>query len=92
MSRPSVDPQKKPSLNAPRSVRCADRTLPLLHPQIMGVLNITPDSFADGGRYYRAGKLVVSEVQKVASDMCKSGASVLDIGGESTRPGAVAVV
>jgi dihydropteroate synthase len=62
-----------------------------MHPQIMGVLNITPDSFADGGRYYRSGKLVVSEVQKVALEMLESGASVLDIGGESTRPGAAAV-
>lgn len=52
-------------------------------PQIMGILNVTPDSFSDGGRY-RA----VDEAHQAAVDMVRQGASIIDIGGESTRPGA----
>ncbi len=51
-------------------------------PRIMGVLNVTPDSFSDGGRY-AAGEAALTR----ASDMCAEGADILDIGGESTRPG-----
>ena len=49
---------------------------------IMGVLNVTPDSFSDGGRFLDAGRAVAHGLQMVAD-----GADVLDVGGESTRPG-----
>lgn len=91
MSHPSVDPQKKPNRTTPRSVRCADRTLPLQYPQIMGVLNVTPDSFSDGGRFYENSRLLPDKVHDTASQMLAAGASILDIGGESTRPGAQTV-
>jgi dihydropteroate synthase len=53
---------------------------------VMGVLNVTPDSFSDGGRY-----LGVADALEQASRMVGEGADILDIGGESTRPGASAV-
>jgi dihydropteroate synthase len=52
-------------------------------PDVMGIVNVTPDSFSDGGRYLRAHDAVAHGLQLVSQ-----GASVLDIGGESTRPGA----
>jgi len=60
-------------------------------PQVMGILNVTPDSFSDGGQFYQAGKLIASKVYDHAAQMLEDGASLLDIGGESTRPGAAAV-
>jgi len=52
-------------------------------PNIMGVLNLTPDSFSDGGKFNRKTKGI-----KQAVEMFKSGANIIDVGGESTRPGA----
>ncbi len=60
--------------------------LSLDEPRIMGILNVTPDSFSDGGRFAGAGKALAH-----ATHMAASGADVLDIGGESTRPGAAEV-
>lgn len=54
----------------------------------MGVLNITPDSFSDGGRWYRDGRPDLDALRREADAMVDGGAAVLDIGGESTRPGA----
>jgi dihydropteroate synthase len=54
----------------------------------MGVLNITPDSFSDGGQLYRAGRADLDAVLYRAEAMVGAGAALLDIGGESTRPGA----
>ena len=51
--------------------------------QIMGVLNVTPDSFSDGGEY-----IALREAEARARIMLEQGASVIDVGGESTRPGA----
>jgi len=51
-------------------------------PQIMGVLNVTPDSFSDGGLYFKD-----SAAYKQAAIMIKNGATIIDVGGESTRPG-----
>jgi dihydropteroate synthase len=66
------------------SIRLAgDRVLPLDRPLIMGVLNVTPDSFSDGGRFADAGAAVAQ-----AARMLDEGADLLDVGGESTRPGA----
>lgn len=55
-------------------------------PRIMGILNVTPDSFSDGGRFNGAAVAL-----KHAKEMAASGADIIDIGGESTRPGAVEV-
>jgi dihydropteroate synthase len=52
----------------------------------MGILNVTPDSFSDGGKFIQLGK-ALSQVQYMENN----GADIIDIGGESTRPGAVAV-
>ncbi|MCI4429177.1 MAG: dihydropteroate synthase, partial [Burkholderiales bacterium] len=51
--------------------------------RIMGVVNVTPDSFSDGGRYFDAGAAIAHCEQLV-----REGADILDIGGESSRPGA----
>lgn len=56
------------------------------HPQIMGILNVTPDSFSDGGKYRNSDAAI-----KQAEQMILHGAEIIDIGGESTRPGAQAV-
>jgi len=57
----------------------------------MGVLNITPDSFSDGGTLYRHNRPDLPAIRARAQDMCAQGAAILDIGGESTRPGAEVV-
>jgi dihydropteroate synthase len=57
----------------------------------MGVLNTTPDSFSDGGTLYRAEQLDLELTLQRARQMVADGASILDVGGESTRPGAAAV-
>jgi len=67
-------------------LNCGDKTLDLSRPQVMGVLNVTPDSFSDGGRY-RDRRMAVER----AGVMVAEGAAVIDIGGESTRPGAAPV-
>ncbi len=67
---------------------CGDRTIDLRTPQVMGVLNITPDSFSDGGRFFVGGALDLGAVEREARTMVAAGAVCLDIGGESTRPGA----
>ena len=53
---------------------------------VMGVLNVTPDSFSDGGRYGSADAAIARGLQ-----MAEEGAAVIDVGGESTRPGATPV-
>ena len=58
----------------------------LNQPRIMGVLNVTPDSFSDGGRYFDKDAAIGH-----AESMLEQGASIIDIGGESTRPGATEV-
>lgn len=56
---------------------------------LMGILNITPDSFSDGGAFYSDGKLNTDSVIRCAEKMLEAGADILDVGGESTRPGAI---
>ena len=63
-----------------------DKTLDLSQPHIMGILNVTPDSFSDGGRFNAVDSALVH-----AREMIAAGASIIDIGGESTRPNAQAV-
>ena len=72
-------------------ITCGERTLDLSQPIIMGVLNVTPDSFSDGGQLYRGAALSHSLLLKRAEQMVLDGAQLLDVGGESTRPGATPV-
>jgi dihydropteroate synthase len=72
-------------------ITCGERTLDLSQPIIMGVLNVTPDSFSDGGQLYQDAALSHSLLLKRAEQMVLDGAQLLDVGGESTRPGATPV-
>lgn len=63
-----------------------DKTLDLSQPHIMGILNVTPDSFSDGGQFNVVDKAVAH-----CQQMIEEGATIIDIGGESTRPNADAV-
>lgn len=67
-------------------LRCGERWLDLTTPQVMGILNVTPDSFSDGGRFTQ-----LDAALRQAEQMLRDGASILDIGGESTRPNATPV-
>lgn len=60
-----------------------DRKLDLAQPQVMGILNVTPDSFSDGGLFTG-----IDSALQQARRMVEEGASIIDVGGESTRPGA----
>ncbi len=62
---------------------CAGKPLDLSQPRVMGILNVTPDSFSDGGLYTQHEQAVEQALQ-----MQEEGAAIIDIGGESTRPGA----
>ena len=73
------------------AISCGARTLDLSRPRIMGVLNVTPDSFSDGGQLYRDGRVDTDVLLARAEQMLAEGADILDVGGESTRPGAAAV-
>ena len=81
-----------PSLNfRPRCLmsahlHCGTHRLDLSRPRVMGILNVTPDSFADGGRYFDL-ELALTHARRMLAD----GADIIDVGGESTRPGAAAV-
>ena len=61
-------------------------SLDLSHPHVMGILNVTPDSFSDGGTH---NSLI--DAVKHANLMINAGATIIDVGGESTRPGAAEV-
>jgi len=63
---------------------CRDRTIDLTRPVVMGILNVTPDSFSDGGRYASPE----SAFDRAAA-MLSEGATIIDVGGESTRPGSL---
>lgn len=76
----------EPAPGSPPSWRLADRVIPLDEPVVMGILNLTPDSFSDGGSL----PSVDSAVDR-AERMVEAGAGILDLGGESTRPGAAPV-
>lgn len=65
---------------------CAGTVVDLSHPQVMGILNVTPDSFSDGGRFVARDRALAH-----ARAMVEEGAAIIDVGGESTRPGAEAV-
>ncbi|MCK8314285.1 dihydropteroate synthase [Erwinia amylovora] len=63
-----------------------DAVLDLSHPHVMGILNVTPDSFSDGGKH---NELIHALTH--ANEMINAGATIIDVGGESTRPGAAEV-
>lgn len=65
---------------------CAGKTLDLTQPRVMGILNVTPDSFSDGGRFLGREQAIAQ-----ALAMEEEGAAIIDVGGESTRPGAADV-
>lgn len=65
---------------------CAGHILDLSRTHVMGVLNVTPDSFSDGGRHIELDNALAA-----AREMVATGASIIDVGGESTRPGATPV-
>jgi dihydropteroate synthase len=65
---------------------CAGKILDLTEPRVMGILNVTPDSFSDGGQF-----VSIETALMQARQMAAEGAAILDIGGESTRPGAKVV-
>ena len=67
-------------------MHCGTSLLDLSSPQVMGILNVTPDSFSDGGRFVDH-----SQALRQAQQMIDEGATIIDIGGESTRPGATPV-
>ena len=70
----------------PDGLQCGDRWLDLSSPVIMGVLNVTPDSFSDGGRFLKP-----DDALRHAELLVNEGAQIIDLGAESTRPGAVPV-
>ena len=60
-------------------------------PVLMGIVNLTPDSFSDGGHLYRAGRLDVNAAVDYALQLAEEGATILDLGAESTRPGSLPI-
>lgn len=70
----------------PARLPCGSRVLDLSRPHVMGILNVTPDSFSDGGRFAARDAAL-----RHAAEMVAAGATLIDVGGESTRPGAAAV-
>lgn len=64
-------------------LNCGRQALDLTRPVVMGVLNVTPDSFSDGGRFAQRDDAVVHGIR-----LAEEGAQIIDVGGESTRPGA----
>jgi dihydropteroate synthase len=82
-----------PAIEAPQSIlhaiaspRADISGLSMAEPQVMGILNVTPDSFSDGGRY-----IDPESALSQAQSMIREGATIIDVGGESTRPGAAVV-
>jgi len=73
-------------MQAPLKLVCRDTVLDLAEPVVMGILNVTPDSFSDGGRH---GDIDAAVEWGLA--MATEGAAIVDVGGESTRPGAAPV-
>lgn len=73
-------------MNPTASLMCGRHRLDLSYPRVMGILNVTPDSFSDGGRH-----VVLDDALRHGERMLAEGAALIDVGGESTRPGADSV-
>lgn len=71
-----------------RLLQCGNRLLDLSRPKVMGILNVTPDSFSDGGQLHQSGNLSLDKALARVEEMLSQGAAIIDVGGESTRPGA----
>ncbi|MEZ5539044.1 MAG: dihydropteroate synthase [Pseudomonadales bacterium] len=69
-------------------MQCGNRALDLSSPVVMGILNITPDSFSDGGVFFQQNKKQIDHCLRAAEKMLADGARIIDVGGESTKPGA----
>lgn len=82
----AIHAQTRPIGHAGPNLRAGRFSLALSRPLIMGVVNVTPDSFSDGGRFFDADRAVAH-----AKSLIAEGADILDIGGESSRPGAAPV-
>ena len=74
------------SVQSSTRLPCGNRVLDLAHTHVMGILNVTPDSFSDGGRF-----APLDAALRHAESMVLAGATLVDVGGESTRPGAPVV-
>lgn len=83
MAASSTLPPMPPARSAPATFDCGRYRLSLARPLVMGILNVTPDSFSDGGRY-----LARDAALRHAEQMLAERVDIIDIGGESTRPGA----
>jgi dihydropteroate synthase len=83
---PVSPPANRQPPTANRYLRCGPYTLDLSQPIVMGILNVTPDSFSDGGRFIDS-----TQALDHAQRMLEAGAGIIDVGGESTRPGAADV-
>ena len=79
-------PEYAPGAGAKRSLHCAGHRLDLSRPALMGILNVTPDSFSDGGLHF-----VIDAALAHGRRLAEEGADIIDVGGESTRPGAAPV-
>ena len=83
---PVVNSEKEKTFTLHEMLHCGRFTLSLDRPLIMGIVNVTPDSFSDGGNFFSSERAVDHAMQLI-----EQGADLLDIGAESTRPGAQAV-
>ncbi|MFH1121371.1 MAG: dihydropteroate synthase [Bacteroidota bacterium] len=86
MAHKAGSPDKGTAFSETRLLQCGTKQLDLSGAVVMGILNITPDSFFDGGKYKTLGQLLTQ-----AEKMIGEGAAILDIGAVSTRPGAAVV-
>ncbi|MCC5902998.1 MAG: dihydropteroate synthase [Halomonas sp.] len=85
--KPIVDPSSSSqAVNGAYHLRCGRHSLDLSFPRVMGILNVTPDSFSDGGQH-----IGLDGALHHAERMLAEGAAMIDVGGESTRPGAAHV-
>jgi len=78
--------ESQPHFLQPHQFLCGKYQLTLNRPHVMGIVNVTPDSFSDGGKFSSTDLAIEHAIQLIAE-----GADILDIGGESTRPGAAVV-
>ena len=69
--------------NSPLTMKFADKFIDLTTPRVMGILNVTPDSFSDGGQFH-----IKDNALRHVESMLEQGADFIDVGGESTKPGA----
>ena len=74
-----------------KHLKCGEKNLDLSKPAIMAVLNVTPDSFSDGGQLFTNQAIDKEKILRTVEYMVNNGADITDLGGESTRPGAAAV-